>query len=483
MAINQRLADARILRKVGLGPRPEDPLDLDLETWLDEQLDAQPDWRALNSLGDMSAQIVPWPDELSYSREERIRRLQGLRRNWDELNGMKLPDHERSSRMHEVNMTYQNHYQDALKFANGNVYGRDHVNRRLANFWFNHFTVADNMHLTVNMMMNHYEEAIFGTLTDSFGDMLYASTTHLAMLSYLDNIDNRGENSRHAQQCDCFAGINDNLGRELLELHSVSPARGYTEDDVRGAARILAGWGWIYDSSEFPNGVGSIYEPYVPDYAEPGQKTVLGKTYRHGKAALRQLTDDLAADPSTVDFLSDKLAVHFVGEGRSRANVMRIKKSWTGSKGDLRQIHRSALLEAAGSNLRKFLPPNLWIFQLARMSGAKLFVGASEPEEQHGKFHFHGARTIFSELANDYWAPRQPNGFSDLKADWVSNEHFDRRVRYAEFIAEQCSPVLQANEMVKKYGFSDSTASLVSQGKSRVEQFILLACSPEFMEV
>ena len=98
------------------------------------------------------------------------------------------------------------------------------------------------MHLTVNMM-NHYEEAIFGTLTDSFADMPYASTTHLAMLSHLDNIDNRGKNSKHARRCGCFAGINDNLGRELLELHSVSPARGYTEDDVRGGAKILAGWG------------------------------------------------------------------------------------------------------------------------------------------------------------------------------------------------------------------------------------------------
>ena len=80
MAIGQKVAEARILRKIGLGPRPEDPLDLDLEAWLDEQLDAEPDWRTLHSLRDMSARIVPWPDELSYSREERIKRLQGLRR-------------------------------------------------------------------------------------------------------------------------------------------------------------------------------------------------------------------------------------------------------------------------------------------------------------------------------------------------------------------------------------------------------------------
>ena len=221
----------------------------------------------------------------------------------------------------------------------------------------------------------------------------------------------------------------------------------------------------------------------MPDFTEPGQKTVLGKTYGHGRAALRQLTDDLVADASTVDFLSDKLATHFVGEGRSMASVMRIRKSWIESEGDLRQIHRSAMLEAADSSQRKFLPPLLWIFQLARMSGAKLFAGASEPEEQHGMFGFHGARKIFSELANDYWAPRQPNGFSDLKADWISNEHFDRRVRYAEFIAGRCRPELHADEIVRKYGFSDGTASLVSQGRYRIERFILLACSPEFMEV
>ncbi len=473
-------ADARIQRKLGLGPRPNDPLDLDLETWLDMQLDAEPDWRALNSVTDMSEQIVPWPGELSWSREERVARLQKLRRGREELDASNLPEHERGKQARMLDRQYQCKDMDQQKFANGCIYGRDQVNRRLANFWFNHFTVADNGHLTVNMMMNHYEDAVFGMLKESFGDMLYASTTHLAMLSYLDNIDNRGENSKHARECGCFSGINDNLGRELLELHSVSPARNYVEDDVGGAARILAGWGWTYDDMQFPRGA-SVREPYVPYFAEPGSKTVLGKNYPHGKDALRLLTDNLAADASTLDHLSDKLAVHFIGEGRSGTEVMRIRQAWVESGGDLRRIHRTALLEAANSGEKKFLTPMLWIFQLSRMSGAMVFQGTTD--DVRSENYWQAARIILGELAHNFWLRRQPNGYSDLKADWISNEHFDRRVRYAGFIADRCRPQLQADEMIRKYGFSDSTASLVAQGRNRTEKFILLACSPEFMEV
>ena len=95
------------------------------------------------------------------------------------------------------------------------------------------------------MVVDYWKNAIYSFLDRSFSDLLYSATTHPAMLSYLDNIYNIGENSPKGKQCtssDCVVGLNDNLGRELMELHTVSPARGYTETDIHEAAKVLTGW-------------------------------------------------------------------------------------------------------------------------------------------------------------------------------------------------------------------------------------------------
>ena len=88
-----------------------------------------------------------------------------------------------------------------------------------------------------------HSDAIEAALDGSFADMTYGMVIHPAKTNYLDNVHNAGANSQDARNCGGCVGPNDNLGRELLELHTVSPARGYLEEDVKAAANILAGWG------------------------------------------------------------------------------------------------------------------------------------------------------------------------------------------------------------------------------------------------
>ena len=134
---------------------------------------------------------------------------------------------------------------DELKFSHRNIFGEDQVKLRFTSFWTNHFTTG-NIWDNQNHIGHLMEEAILANLNGNFSEMLYKVTTHPAMLSYLDNCWSCGENLklRYGLNKDGFqAGLNDNLGRELLELHTVSPSAKYTESDIRGAANALAGWG------------------------------------------------------------------------------------------------------------------------------------------------------------------------------------------------------------------------------------------------
>ena len=334
--------DTKITRKLGLGPHPSDGIVEDLEAWIEEQLNSDPIRLSIARVLDSSPSVVEWPKRLNLTLEDRVERLVSFRRQSDELDNLKLPANERDTRFDKLKSKYWAGYIDQHKFAHAQVYSKDHVNLRLATFWLNHFTVAESNLVVAELIQNYFEEAIFANLDNSFSDMLFDAISHPAMLTYLDNIYSIGENSITAKDCrarpDCFKGLNDNLGRELLELHTVSPARRYTEADIKSAAEILAGWGYIFDKPP-PRNAG-LRQLYIEKHAEPGRKTVLGKTFGPGKAALRKLTDYLAEDPATIRHLAGKLALHFIGDEYARENTDAIEAAWTRSKGSAERYTR-----------------------------------------------------------------------------------------------------------------------------------------------
>lgn len=478
---------AKLSRKIGLGFRPSESFEIDPTDWIEAQLGDDFTNKAIKTITSTDPPIVDWPKELDFGLTERVNRLVTLRGIKDRLQEDKVDDVEFIKQQMQAEKDYSVQRLDIYKFAHSASYNKNQVKLRLAHFWLNHFTVG--LKETTGELIGHYfDEAIYARLSGSFDEMLYGITSHPAMLTYLDNIYNIGENSRKAKNCGgrstqgCTFGLNDNLARELMELHTVSPTRQYTEDDIHNAAKILAGWGGIFDKPFSPK-VSSYWNAYVKSTAEPGLKTVLNFEFQKGSKSLRSLTDMLAADKHTRNFLSRKLATHFIGENVSKEDIAAIAAAWEQSSGDLPTIHSTVLNLAYKSPIRKFLWPSTWLFQAIRLSGADLFKGYDDLYLETMTPALRDPDKILSELGNSFWSERQPNGYSDRKSDWVSTEHLDRRIRISELIFRSGNPKLQAEEIAEMHDFSDQTKLLLTKGKRLQDKFVLLLCSPEFMEV
>ena len=310
------------------------------------------------------------------------------------------------------------------------------------------------------------------------------------MLVYLDNIWSSGENSTHARESrrdGQQAGLNDNLGRELLELHSVSPAARYSESDVRNSAKVLAGWGSYLEatSTDIKNqgaDTTNHWDMYKRRWAEPGVKNVLGKIIPAGKGGLRNLTDFLASHNNTIMYISKKLTHHFVNDEPSEQDINYIANAWRESQGNLDKIHIAVIERAILSKEPKFQWPMTWLFQVLRLSEATFIHGWDELHGEANIFNrFMQNDQIFNELGQSFWSNRQPNGYSNEKEEWLSGEMFERRIRFVDAIYRVGRPKSSSEEIMNRIGASTSTRKLVNRATSGRSKFISLMCSPELM--
>ena len=220
---------------------------------------------------------------------------------------------------------------------------------RLVWFWTNHFTDLAAPRRVRGAGGAFVEEAIRPHVTGRFADMLLAVMRHPAMLLYLDNVCSAGPDSPAGQRGK--RGLNENLARECLELHTVSPAAGYTQADVTNFARVLTGWS--IDLQRDPPGFR--FRPFAH---EPGEQIVMGRRFPPGEeggvAALRFL----AAHPATHRFLATKLVRHFVADDPPEDAVRRIAGVLRDSDGDLGAAAAAVTtLEAAWQPLTKLRTP------------------------------------------------------------------------------------------------------------------------------
>ena len=477
----------RVAQKLGLMFRDDEPLPKDIKAWAIKQLQTPSPSLGIGNIG---SDIKPWPKSLQPSLDEKAVRL---RIHWETVKrerkkeGGYTEDARRAN--DRDNFTYKN---DILKFSHRNVYGSDQLRLRLMSFWTNHFTIGS---FDSREMIGHaMEEAILANFNDSFSTMLYKVTTHPGMLTYLDNHISAGPNSqevRWAKAKGRQAGLNDNLGRELLELHTVSPSANYTETDIRNAAKVLAGWGIDIKGNPLSSlmeqgGTTNLWDMYKKNWAEPGNKVVLGKTIYQGKGGLKQLTDFLATHEHTITHLSTKLAEHFVSDVPNKTDVNYIANAWRQSNGNLDQIHTAVIERAIASREPKFQWPMTWLFQVLRLSNASYFMGWNEIyAEGLGKNNMEPMQ-IFNELGQNFWKERQPNGYSSKKEDWMSGEMFERRMRFADAIWTTDSQIQTTSTIMDRIGASQETRKLVESlggmsKRSKKNQFIALMCSPELM--
>jgi uncharacterized protein (DUF1800 family) len=487
----------RIAHKLGLMFFHDTPLPEDVKAWAISQLHAKSPALGIKKIKlHPKAKVIEWPKSLQPDLLKRDNMFntykENMKRNELGLEGFTSQAAKEDNRLKNALGDT-----DQLKFAHRNVYGEDQVKLRFTAFWANHFTTG-NIFSNQNHIGHAIDEAILANLNGNFSHMLYKMTTHSSMLTYLDNCWSCGANSQTAfwaKENGNQAGLNDNLGRELLELHTVSPTAKYTETDIKNAANILSGWGiWpgrIGDGDELLStaqrhkkllewgGTLDSWDFFKKTHHEPGTKSVLGKAIPAGKGGLKQLTDFLASHGHTINFVSFKLAQHFVSDNPSKSDIDYIVNAWKRSNGNLDQIHTAVIERAISSKEPKFQWPMTWLFQVIRLSGATYFKGWNEFKVYNPVVM--DAREIFDELGQSLWHERQPDGYSSDKKEWLSGEMFERRIRFAEAIYSGGYPTNTPDEIMDRIGANETTRSLVNSFNGRKDQFIALMCSPELM--
>ncbi|WP_303813495.1 DUF1800 domain-containing protein, partial [Sandarakinorhabdus limnophila] len=322
-------------------------------------------------------------------------------------------------------------------------------------------------------------EAIRPHIGGRFADMLLAVTRHPGMQFYLDQAQSIGPNSllgeaARRRNAPRQPGLNENLAREILELHTLG-AGNYTQADVAGLARALTGWS-IGGFVRRPLGVAAPDGQFVfqPNWHEPGSVTVAGRPYRqNGEAQALAILNDLALNPLTARRLALKFARHFVADAPPPALVDRMAAAYLASGGQLPALYR-ALIEAPeawATPLAKFKTPWDWLVSSLRALGRE-----NAPPLQ--------AIGALRELGQPVWRPGSPAGWEDDAARWAAPDALLRRVEIASRIAAPLAASIDARSLAPRIlpgTLSPATASAIARAESPAEGLALLLVAPEFL--
>ena len=340
---------------------------------------------------------------------------------------------------------------------------------RLVAFWSNHFCVSVAKGNILRATAGSFErEAIRPHVLGRFADMLLAVERHPAMLFYLDNAQSVGPESRAGQNR--RRGLNENLGREILELHTLGADAGYTQADVTAMARVITGW-------TFAGREGRLGEPgtfvFNANMHEPGDEMVAGHAYLdggygQGEAAL----NDIARAPATARHIATKLVRHFVADDPPPAAIERIATVFRNRDGDLRAVTMALidLPESWSAPPTKMRNPYDFLIAAMRLTGTPLL----DP----GPI-LNGLRTLGMPL----WEPPGPNGFPDTAGAWASPEAMKLRLDLAAGIAQRTKVAgdpLALLDAAAGEAASPETREAVARAESRQQALALLLMSPEF---
>jgi uncharacterized protein (DUF1800 family) len=340
---------------------------------------------------------------------------------------------------------------------------------RWALFWFNHFTVSTAKPAAAVLVGPFEREAIRPHVFGRFEDLLYASSTHPAMLMYLDQERSTGPDSAGGLRRN--AGLNENLAREIMELHTVGADSGYTQTDVTEFARALTGYSiGIQRDGETLAG-RALYRPQLH---EPSARTVMGRRYPDtGSSQARAILADLAASPHTADHVARKLAIHFVADNPPPALVARLRSAYLDSGGDLAVV-ATALIdapEAWGPASTKFKRPYEFVISSYRIAGA----APTDPDRE--------LIQPLTTMGERPMAAPQPNGWSEQASDWTAPDAIVKRLNWsAAFAAAHAPPEapIQLADAALGARLTPPTRLAVMRAESRPEAMTLVLMSPEF---
>jgi uncharacterized protein (DUF1800 family) len=453
------LEAAIAVHRFGLGARPEemDRVGPTPKAWLMSQLDRgadQPqsmDGTALMTGGALVAEMV------AHQRERAM-----ARRNGDQTDPVKEFFKSRVGLFNK---------EIAARFALGFTTQRPFA-ERLVRFWSNHFVVSAQNPRATTLVGAFEREAIRPNIHRTFEDMLLAAMQHPAMLLYLDNAQSVGPDSLGGMIS--RKGLNENLGRELMELYTLGVDGGYTQADVVAMAKLLTGW-TIDRKGQGENGFF-----YARAIHEPGSFALRGKSYASGWDGTVAAIKDLARDPATARHVAQKFAVHFIQDTPTDESCARLEKTFVQTNGDLKALAETAVND-----------PQAWRVENAKMRSPVEYVTAAFrlvgwPKGGDTQKQVRSAMSASRIMGEFPLAAPSPKGWPDTSDAWSGPDAILNRVEWAEALGEKMQAALATADVARLAEAAmgplanNATLSAIRRASSGGEALALLVSSPEF---
>ncbi len=415
-------------RKVAFGIGPNEEVPSDPLNWALNQVDEIPEFS--------------WKGKILTEKE-----LRGYYRDWvygdRKVLRKKYKDNKTLYKTHKDELRHKTgqKFWESLDIAirhNEGINSKNPVLAKLWMFWGNFFAISEKDFLANYSTGPYQREIIWPNLNQSIEKMVYDVTTSWAMIHHLDNSESAGPKSATASEewrrrKKEPATINENHGRELLELHTVSPKAGYTQEDVIQLAYIMTGWQQRWSKKNLET--GNIW--FNSEYHQIGKKNVLGKEYKKGKKALATVIKDLVNHPNCRDFVAERLCRYLITDEPTKEMKQPIIDAFKKSDGHIPEIHKAAIKVAFEYNdkYKKFQTPENWFIQVAKIADLKwppspVIMNSYVPGARPTKTQRTPER-LLKNLGHHPYRAKQPNGWSDHSDDWMSPELLIRRLVFA----------------------------------------------------
>ena len=453
--------------RFGLGARPGEleKIDRNPEAWLLDQLEGP------SRLSAEIRDLPGTPEVLIEIRDLRLERREMRDTRDDEPAPDIVQEYGRTVRRHyiaQTNARYRHAARTDYPF-----------HERLVHFWSNHFAVSGDKQPMPAVAGLYENEAVRPNITGNFADLLIACEQHPAMITYLDNQRSVGPGSTLGKRANRFqrernVGLNENLAREILELHTLDVDGGYTQEDVTTFAKVITGWsvGGANENGRFAEGEPGTFE-FREAIHEPGTHKVLGKRYSQngvdqGEAVLR----DLAVHPSTAKFLATKLAVHFVADEPPQELIDELTATYLENSGELVPVYEALIRADAPWQLvhSKYKSPHDFVISTLRAfdhvpDNTRFIVGALDL------------------MGQTPFRPGSPAGWPDTADHWGGADALYKRIEWSNTVARiagtRVNPV-DLGDSVLGPAFGPETRKAISRAESDIQGMTLLLASPDF---
>ena len=464
------------------------------------------DAEALLAQLDQAAKRKPrFPREGAGGRRETASRVMSLRAA--EAKAAKDGKPNESIRKETQKEALQIYRQDAMARLAQAILSPFGFHERLASFWTDHFSTSALKSLPMRMVVPLYEaEAIRPNLAGSFANLLKAAMLHPAMLIYLDQSDGAGMDAPAGRPGG--RAVNESLGRELLELHTLGAGSGYTQEDVRAAALILTGLSVDRRALEV------VYRPRI---SEGGSISLLGEVYEDDEAGSQdhlRMLEDLALNPMTAEHVCRKLVIHFVADEPPADVVAAMTAAWAETEGDLKAVYRAMLdhpraWSDPGQKIKRPFEFVVSGFRAVDISDKDLsrLLDEMDDDDQEDDGPMRKALKMASSTAaradakqraaraNDLtlaalqrmdqpiWQPPSPAGYADLASVWLSPGQLSERIAWARLMAGRFGQRRDPGTFLDAAlgdAAGQNTRDVIAQAPNTNHAIAMVLASPEF---